>query len=327
MITHIRCSDMDKQLAVDTQPVFTFRLTAGEALKMKAVVYKEENIDIPLWESNWLDTEYYRILCDAKLKPRTSYLYQIIVKYSDNSIEKSKLNRFETGLFGKAKWIGAEAPIIARKFKSNSVKKARLYVSACGIAEIYLNGKRTDYRVYSPVCSDYHKRDNMRLKYPLNDVFSYSHYYICDDVTSFIVPGENVLAVWLGNGWYNQTVRKNEGNMEYGKPRVKLSLYMEFEDGTTSELHSDELFFSYESPIKENQFFVGEVYDGRVDLLPLLLLQKIGSPVTVYPEFESVLRPQHCPPDRVIRAITPKLLYCQNNYSVYDVKTFPAEYV
>ncbi len=323
MITHIRCCDADSPLAVDIQPVFSFRLTDGEAVKMKAAVFLEKSKDLSLWESAWLDAKYFRIPCNAKLKPRTTYLYQIFVKYSDNRIEKSNLHRFETGLFGKfnkAKWIGgeAEAPVLVRSLEVKPVKKARLYFSACGIAEIYINGNKIDDSIFSPVNSDYHKRENIVLKYPLKDEFSYSHYYVCYDVTTLLKPGNNVLAIWLGNGWYNQTARTNEGNMEYGKPRIKLNLYIELADETVDELHSDESFISYDSPIRFNQYFAGEVYDGRIEILPMLLSHKTGSPVVVYPEFESVLRPQLCPPDRIIRVINPKLLFRQGEYAVFD---------
>ena len=104
-----------------------------------------------------------------------------------------------------SKWIGERAPAGAaegtplpfpqlRKTFELKQKPARAvaYVNALGYYELYINGKKVDDHVLSPPVSDYSKRT----------------FYVAHEVADYLVPGKNVVALWLGRGWY---VRRTPG--------------------------------------------------------------------------------------------------------------------
>ena len=66
------------------------------------------------------------------------------------------------------------------------IKQARLYASALGLYEFYVNGQRVGHDIFNPSWTDYKKR----VQY---------HTY---DITSLLRSGNNALGLILGDGWY-----------------------------------------------------------------------------------------------------------------------------
>lgn len=79
------------------------------------------------------------------------------------------------------------APQFRKKFVMKPFKKAVIYVAGLGIGNFWLNGGKFSDLFISAV-SDYRKT-------------VWYHRY---DVTEFLREGENVLAIWCGNGFYNE---------------------------------------------------------------------------------------------------------------------------
>ncbi len=67
-----------------------------------------------------------------------------------------------------------------------AVVKARLFATALGLYQFYLNGQRVGDHVFAPDWTDYNKR------------VRYQDY----DVTALVRPGANTLGGMVGNGWY-----------------------------------------------------------------------------------------------------------------------------
>lgn len=219
----------------------------------------------------------------------------------------------KTDVFEGASLIGASsvsAPVIFKRFKADKSFNATIYFLCLGFGEVYLNGEKISDGFYSPN-SDYHKRENMKLLYPLSDEFSYSQYYRTINVE--VPAGDNIISVFMGNGWYNQTHRVAEGRMDYGEPCFKLSM-----DGDVKLLSRGD-WQAVESPIIYNQLFAGEVYDGNVDLKKCLIGDGEECEVYIYPEKDAVVRPALFPPDRVIKSIKPKRVGAQNGGTIYDM--------
>ena len=97
-----------------------------------------------------------------------------------------------------AKWIGERRPDGTaegtplsfpwlRKTFTLARKPARAvaYVNPLGYYELYINGRKVDDHVLSPAVSDYSKRN----------------LYVTHEVADYLVPGKNVVALWLGRGW------------------------------------------------------------------------------------------------------------------------------
>ena len=107
---------------------------------------------------------------------------------------------FEYGLLAaddwQAKWIAGNYRVNKKKrypadcfrkvFFADGAGRARLYVTACGLYEVKLNGKRVGDQIFAPGSTDYRKR------------IQYQTY----DVSGLIRGGENVLTAELADGWY-----------------------------------------------------------------------------------------------------------------------------
>lgn len=157
----------------------------------------------------------------------------------------------------KAQWIGMnpkegdpDFPWIRGTVHLNGpVKQALAYVNALGYYELYINGQRVDDHVLSPAVSQLSERS----------------YYITHDVSASLKPGANVIALWLGQGWYSPSVHwtQHEG------PVVRAQIDYVLEDDTTMQLFTDASWKAQESPIAQvgrwmsRGSFGGEAYDAR----------------------------------------------------------------
>ncbi len=130
--------------------------------------------------------------------------------------------------------------------------RAVAYVNALGYYELYINGKKVDDHVLSPAVSDYSRRN----------------LYVTHEVADFLVPGTNVIALWLGRGWY---VKGHPGVIHDG-PLVRAQLAISMPDGAATEVVTDDTWRVRESPLsplgRGTAFgdYGGERYDALKDL-------------------------------------------------------------
>lgn len=184
---------------------------------------------------------------------------------SDQEFPYSQPAVWEMGLLAPeewhGKWIGATvvteaqpAPLLRRSFTlEGSVKEARLFVAGLGYSELHVNGRSiTDARL-EPGFTRYDKRV----------------LYACYDVTEQLKSGANAIGAILGNGWYNvhqNNIWKHENAPWRAAPKMLLELRVEFYDGTTTTLSSDDLWKTAPSPILWNSIYGGESYDARLEV-------------------------------------------------------------
>lgn len=219
-------------------------------------------------------------------------------------------------LFG-CRWIGADpscqSPILLRRFRVHKPRSAELIITGLGYFTAKINGHDvTDHR-FQPVVSEYGPRELCNFRYPLLDQVSHRIYYCTYDVSDLIREDDNLLEIQLGNGFYRQTERVNEGDMSFGdtlKAIYRLTLTCPEQqiricsDGTETWMESNILF---------NNLYVGEVHDfGHVPCPE--------QPVTILPEEPAVLCPQIGIPDRLIRTLSPTLVSDQDGIRIYDAE-------
>lgn len=212
----------------------------------------------------------------------------------------------KTGTALGAKWItfqGCEAPHVKKEFVlKNGILNASVRICGLGFFELYLNGRKVSDDVLTPVWSDYEKREEMNLLYPLNAEFTHRVYYRVYDVASWLKTGENLLEVYLGNGWYNQHERNVEGTLRYGEPKLYFELTAEEENGTVVSVVSDKTALWKPGPVIFNNIYYGEIQDFRMcGCGEWQYAEEVSGPDAEFAE-------QKCPPDRVIREIVPKLI-------------------
>src|SRR5690606_7150669 len=102
------------------------------------------------------------------------------------------------------------------------VQRAMLYVTGLGSYEAYLNGKRVSDDLFAPTVSWYPERV----------------YYNVYEVFSLLNGKEYMLGVKLGNGRYFG-MRGTDTQM-FGLPRLLAQLQIEYSDGSTELITSDE---------------------------------------------------------------------------------------
>lgn len=135
--------------------------------------------------------------------------------------------------------------------KSFSVGKnlmsAELKVTACGYFKAYINGFRIGRDVLTPSFSDY------------NSIIYYSVY----DITNYI-QDTNRLSILVGNGYYNMF---EDDEWDFGKApwrghaKTIATLTLEYMDGTTEEILTDESWKYTESAIQYQNIRSGEYHD------------------------------------------------------------------
>ncbi|MBQ2733915.1 MAG: family 78 glycoside hydrolase catalytic domain, partial [Clostridia bacterium] len=149
--------------------------------------------------------------------------------------------------------VGASAPMLRRSFEiSKKIENARVYVSGLGLYELYVNGKLPDDSVLNPAHTQY------------EDTVHYRVY----DVTELLSSGRNALAVELGNYFYNcdYYTWMNWNTAVYrDEPKLLLELHIEYADGTSEIIATDENWKTYEyGPVTKNNVYKGESYDARL---------------------------------------------------------------
>lgn len=157
---------------------------------------------------------------------------------TDSKGESSETAFFETGLLSasdfRAKWISGNYRVNPKKrypvdcfekeFSAHNVAKARLYITACGLYEALVNGKRVDDFVLAPGHTDYTKRIQLQTY----------------DVTELLENGENVITVELADGWYRGSCGAWGLRNQYGT-QTKLYAQLEITDksGNKAVIGSD----------------------------------------------------------------------------------------
>ena len=218
----------------------------------------------------------------------------------------------------KAKWIAAteaeQAPCIEKKFSVGKVRSATLDITGLGYFYAEINGKNVTDDLFNPVFSDYRVRSLNNLLYPIADRMTHRVYFSRFNVADMLNDGDNVLSVYLGNGWYRQTKRTAEGHLEFGNKLIaRFSLRYVDEQGCEREILSDGTEVWRQTEVTENNIFYGETQDLRV----FGKTPEYGN-VTVEDDFETIFTLQTCPAERVIRTITPRLVGQSGKKRVYD---------
>ena len=69
----------------------------------------------------------------------------------------------------------------------------------------------------------------------------------------------------VGDGWYNQCIVWG-GLMGYGDPCLLCQIVVEYEDGTSDVLVTDETWRAADGPVRSSNLYGGEVYDAREEI-------------------------------------------------------------
>ncbi len=156
-----------------------------------------------------------------------------------------------------AKWIepgfaedSLRASPLFRKSFSNSkpIHRATAYITAHGLYEANINGKKVGNACLTPGWTSYNKR----LQYQVYDV------------TNLLTPGNNAIGVVLGSGWYRGNLAWGGNKDIYGKDiSLLMQLDIIYADGTTQRIVTDDSWKSSTGDIRYAEIYHGETIDAR----------------------------------------------------------------
>lgn len=136
---------------------------------------------------------------------------------------------------------------------SAPIKKAVLVMTALGTYEAVLNSKRVSDFVLAPAWTTYEKR----LQYQTYDVTD-------------LLASDNELYVTVGKGWYRSrlagwTLSGPQERLRKNPCGLLLMLTIEYEDGKTETIVSDESWICGESKVRFSEIYDGEIYDAAYE--------------------------------------------------------------
>ena len=231
-----------------------------EATSLKKVV-----ISCNGWqeEISSIQPVYYK---GETFKPYSTYV--VTVEAEDSNGEKDSATiTFETGKI-KEPWVGKWISDSSYSFKEKSISpkpmtfrkefnlpkkvaSAKIYATAIGVYNLYLNDKKVGNRYLAPGFT------------------SYEHYlqYQVYDVTNQISES-NILYAVIGGGWAVGSYIMTRKNRIYAdRQALKLELRVKYVDGTEDVIASDETFdVTEDGNFKMIDIYDGETYDATVDL-------------------------------------------------------------
>ena len=244
------------------EPYLSWNCADGRRQTAYEIVAMDENCVV--WDSSRVKSDSMHTYCPLELKSRQRISWKIrLWDERDEAGEWSEEAFFEMGLLDKsdwmAKWINPESECNPEAHKPASYlrthfqcdekilnKSVRLYVTAHGLYEVWINGKRAGDFVLAPGSYNYDKR------------LAYQTY----NVSGLLCEGRNEVEVILGDGWYRSVSGVDGDRNIYG---TDIALLFQLEADGRAVCVSDETWeASQNGAIRQNDMQQGEIVDARL---------------------------------------------------------------
>lgn len=259
-------------IGIDTaRPRFSWKLKSEERNVMQCsyrilACSEPDGADL-IWDSGRIESGQSQHVHwnGPKLCSRQRVYWKVQIEAGNDEetdLSESDWSFFEMGLLSttdwSARWIepGEQddyqnyqpAPYLRRTFTVKpGLKQARIYQTAHGLYEFWLNGVLGTEDKFKPGFTSYHQR----LQYQVYDV------------TDLLHPGENVWAAALGDGWWRGKMGGTTRNNFGYKLQFLGQLDLEYTDGRREIVNTDESFrYSY-GGIRKCDIRDGEIFDAQ----------------------------------------------------------------
>ena len=282
------------------RPRLFWHCEGGVAQTAYQVICRDEN-DETLWDSGKVPSSSMRVRYGgAPLSSRARVRWSVRL-WDENGLsgDWSEAAFFELGLLSPADWtarwitgnyrvnkkIRYPVDCFRKTLETAQVRKARLYITACGLYEGRLNGIRVGDFALAPGHTDYRKR------------VQYQTY----DVTDLLRDGGNELTFQLADGWYRGSCGAWGLRNQYGaETKLLAQLELTLADGTTQTVATGNTWaWSNDGPIRFADNQDGEVveawrtptYAGRAKVTehPVTPAASNNVPITEHERFTPTL--------------------------------------
>ncbi|MGM9486606.1 family 78 glycoside hydrolase catalytic domain [Ideonella sp. YS5] len=202
-----------------------------------------------------------RLPASLALQPATRYHWQVRAWDGQGRPGPwSEPSWFETGLLSAADWQGTQwigapfdaadqpRPLLRGTLRlSQPVRSARLYATARGVYQLWLNGRPVGDQFLAPGWTDYPQRMQVQTY----------------DVTGLLRSGANVVGAALADGWYRGKVGMGWQAVYGQQLALKAKLRVTYADGRTQDFGTDASWRSLPGPYVRADLQDGEQYDAR----------------------------------------------------------------
>ena len=257
---------------------FSWKLAGNEKQLSYRIIVRDEQ-GVIVWDSGCIESaDRHNIMCRAELEPCSLYDWTVTVCLENGKVCEGEGTPFATGIGEwKAEWV---EPDRARKLLTDSTTpihgvveqrdpfvvldpaidmrkvftldslpdQAVLFSTARGIYNLYVNGTRVS-DLFAPGYTSY----GSRIEYQRADV------------RELLVPGENVIAATLADGWFTGKIGAVGIGEQYGKENALLfQLELFTGDETRSVCSGSDVKFA-ESAWQYADLFIGSAYDENME--------------------------------------------------------------
>ncbi len=286
-VGHLLTERLEAPLNVErTQPRLSWIITSDENGVMQTayhilVASSPEKLaagEGDVWDSGMVESDQSAWVPyqGPALKANQRCYWKVKVSTTRGDSPWSEPSQWGMGMMGELQWRGqwigwdgafewdkedAHSRLSARYLRKEfttqkqSIKRATLHICGLGMYELFINGQRIGDQQLAPATSDYRR----------------TCLYNSFDVTSQLrgSADANAIGVTLGNGRY-YTMRQNYKPYKianFGYPKLRLNLIIEYENGATQRVSSDTTWkLTAQGPIRSNNEYDGEIYDARMEL-------------------------------------------------------------
>ncbi|QDT68743.1 Bacterial alpha-L-rhamnosidase [Planctomycetes bacterium MalM25] len=185
--------------------------------------------------------------------PAPGFPKQLVITYRKGGESFTSTTREGSRLNLHTLIPSAYAPEYLRKefMAPSPVVSARMYVTAKGLFEAYINGHRVGGDHLTPGWTPYHARV---------ETLTY-------DVASLLAEGGNALGVVLGEGWYAGRMMRKRDVYPFVVPSALVQLEIQYADGSTQVVTTDSSWkASRQGPMRRSGIYDGEDYDARLEM-------------------------------------------------------------
>lgn len=214
------------------------------------------------------------------LEPAKTYYWKVMVWDNQNNTSAwSNPAHWQMGLLNtwdwkEAKWIGYEAmpdslrlqpetaewkraprkdvlPLIRKNISvKTGLKKATVFIAGLGHFDLSINGKKTGDHFLDAGWTAYDKQA----------------LYVTFDITKQLKGGNNAVGVMLGNGFYFMPGNRYlKLQLAYGFPKMIGRILLEYANGTSESIVSDESWKTAPGPVTFSSIYGGEDYDATME--------------------------------------------------------------
>lgn len=272
-LTDLKVEHLDHPLGMDaSNPRFSWKFEKSAPLTIQdqyEIFLSTDSLKLLnkegiIWSKHGKSTTNLITYDGDSLKPFTKYYWGVSVVGASGQKSPLNISSFETGMMGTKQWEGEwitdnedvdlkPAPYFRKEFGlEKNVVKARAYIVAAGLYELYINGSKVGDHRLDPVYTRFDKRNT----------------YVTYDVTEYIKENQVAIGVLLGNGWYNHqstAVWLFDRAKWRKRPRFCLNIRITFDDGTTKLLTTDKTWKTSLAPVVFNSIYTGEHYNANLE--------------------------------------------------------------